>query len=64
MRDDAYQAYRLVQIEHDVGVEVYIIMKVRQFRQMMEEDPSDEDIPTGYAMFRELQRMMMKQERR
>ena len=30
-------------------------MKVRQFRQMMEEDPSDEDIPTGYEMFKELE---------
>lgn len=26
--DDAYQAYSLEQIENDVGVEVYIIMKV------------------------------------
>ena len=45
----------------DVGIEVYIIMtmKVRQFRQMMEEDPADEDIPTGMEMFRELQRMLM-----
>ena len=34
-------------------------MKVRQFRQMMEVDPSYEDIPTGYSMFRELQRMLM-----
>ena len=53
MRDDAYQAYRLVQIEHDVGVEVYIIMKVRQFRQMMEDDPADEDIPAGLEMLRD-----------
>ena len=59
LEDDAYQAYRLEQIENDVGIEVYIIMKVRQFRQMMEEDSADEDIPTGYEMFRELQRMLM-----
>ena len=59
LEDDAYQAYRLEQIENDVGIEVYIIMKVRQFRQMMEEDPADEDIRTGYEMFRELQRMLM-----
>ncbi|CAK9090690.1 Reverse transcriptase Ty1/copia-type domain-containing protein [Durusdinium trenchii] len=59
LEDDAYQAYRLEQIENDVGIEIYIIMKVRQFRQMMEEDPADEDIPTGYEMFRELQRMLM-----
>ena len=51
--------HRLEQIENDVGIEVYIIMKVRQFCQLMEEDPSGEDIPTGYAMFRELQRMLM-----
>ena len=31
LEDDACQAYRLEQIENDVGVEVYIIMKVRQF---------------------------------
>ena len=55
----AHETYRLEQIENDVGIEVSIIMKVRQFRQMMEEDPSDQDIPTGYAMFRELQRMLM-----
>ena len=47
LEDDAYQAYRLEQIENDVGIEVYIIMKVRQFRQMMEEDPADEDILMG-----------------
>ena len=59
LEGDAYQAYRLEQIENDVGIGVYIIIKVRQFCQMMEEDPSDEDIPTGYSMFRELQRMLM-----
>ena len=42
-----------MQIEHDVGVEVYIIMKVRQFRQMMEDDPADEDIPAGLEMLRD-----------
>ncbi|CAK8995706.1 Leucine-rich repeat receptor-like serine/threonine-protein kinase RGI4 (Protein RECEPTOR OF RGF1 2) (Protein RGF1 INSENSITIVE 4) (Protein STERILITY-REGULATING KINASE MEMBER 2) [Durusdinium trenchii] len=44
---DYMEAYRLEQIENDVGIEVYIIMKVRQFRQMMEEDPADEDILMG-----------------
>ena len=56
---DAYQASRFEQIENDVGIEIYIIVKVRQFRQMMEEDLSDENILTGYAIFREFQRMMM-----
>ena len=59
LEDDAYQAYRFEQSENDVGIEIYIIMKVRQFCQMMEKDPSDEDIPTGYEIFREFQRMLM-----
>ena len=52
--DDACQARRLERIGDDVGIGVYIV-GARQFRQMMEEDPSDEDIPTGYEMFKELE---------
>ena len=36
-----------------------LIIKVRQFRQMIEEDPFDKNVPTGLEMLTALQKMLM-----
>ena len=44
---EEYQRHRMEMIEIDRGIEVYLIMKIREFNHMVEEDPGDEDLPEG-----------------
>ena len=45
--------------EIDRRIEVYLIMKIREFKDMIEEDPGDEDLPEGLRTFKNLQRIIM-----
>ena len=47
LEGEEYQRYRMEMIEIDRGIEVYLIMKIREFTDMIEEDPGDEDLPEG-----------------
>ncbi|CAK9036136.1 unnamed protein product, partial [Durusdinium trenchii] len=45
LEGEEYERYKTEMIEIDRGIEVYLIMKIREFNHMVEEDPGDEDLP-------------------
>ena len=59
LEGEEYERYKTEMIEIDRGIEVYLIMKIREFKDMIEEDPGDEDLPEGLRTLKNLQRIIM-----
>ena len=64
LEGEEYQRYRMEMIEIDRGIEVYLTMKIREFKDMIEENPGDEDLPEGVRTFKNLERIISPWSRR